>query len=157
MKWVFSSAGSCASLLTMAVKHNLIWQSVLCIRLANDEKQTLIFELHCSINADEVNFHLLYGYLSILFLKCLQNHASCGGADSISPELDFKTNMPILKQEPSRDRDSQVRNLFLAAHCRCPWSWRRISAPATTASLTPTGHQGRRGYLHFVGFSVNFT
>lgn len=141
MEWDFSSAGSCASLLTVMVKHNLIWQLVLCIRLVNDGKQTLIFKPHCSINADEVHFYLLYDYLSVLFLKSLQNLASCGGGDSIFPELDFKTNMPILKKEPSRDRDRQVGNFFLP----------------TTASLTLIGHQGRRRYQHFVGFSVNFT
>lgn len=78
--------------------------------------------LFLNLTADEVHFYLLYDYLSFLFLKSLQNLASCGGGDSIFPELDFKTNMPILKKEPSSDRDRQVGNFFLAARCRCPWS-----------------------------------
>lgn len=90
MKWVFSATGSCASLLTRVVKRNLIWQSV--FRLINDEKKDCYFYTSLRYQCWRSPFlFTLWLYLSVLFLKCLQNNASCGG------ETVFSQNW-ILKQ-----------------------------------------------------------
>lgn len=114
------------------------------MRLVNDEKQTLIFTLHCYIDADEVHFDSLFDFDCVLLLKCLQNHTSCGEGRSISPELEIKASMPILKKEPSRDRDIQVRNFVLAVRGADGGFQHRgqrqlhLHPPATRGDMTPT-------------------
>lgn len=148
MKWVFSSAGSCASLLTRVVKRNLIWQSVLCIRLVNDEKQTYFY------TSLWYQFWRSHSYLLSDFI-CL----CCFKIPSESRIQNWilKQTCQSRRKRRAETKAARYETFFHAARCRCPWSWRWISAPPTaTASLTLTGHQGRRWRQHFVGFSVNF-
>lgn len=104
-------------------------------------------------NADKVHFYLLYSFIFLYFLSLFviqmpsESRVSCGWGDglscSISPEVDFKTNMPILKKKPSRDQDSQVRNFFprsaLSLPAVLPVDFSTTDSDSFTSTQRPPG------------------